>query len=351
MKILITGLAGFIGFHVSRHLAEQDHEILGVDNITDYYSTNFKKDRLKELGFDADDLTEDKIIRSNIYPNLRFIKIGLEDSYAVLSLFRQEQFDIVMHFAAQAGVRYSLLKPQVYLKSNIEGFLNILEGCRNFPVKHFIYASSSSVYGLNGKTPFSVHQPVNHPVSLYAATKKSNELMAHTYSHLFNIPATGLRFFTVYGPWGRPDMAYFSFTKNILAGKEIQIFNEGKMMRDFTYIDDVTNGIVSLIDNAPVENESWDKLNPDPSTSSAPYRIFNLGNHKPVQLLDFITTLEKVLGRKANLKMMPMQPGDVEMTYADIEDSTKAFGFNPTTNIEQGLGKFVEWYRGYFKIS
>ncbi len=350
MKLLITGLAGFIGFHLGRHFSNKGHEILGIDNINDYYSPNLKKDRLKELGFEADDLTEDKIVRSNTYHNIRFIKNSLEDSHGILSLFRQEHFDIVIHLAAQAGVRYSLLKPQVYIKSNVEGFLNILEGCRNFPVRHLIYASSSSVYGLNGKSPFSVHDSTNHPVSLYAATKKSNELMAHAYSHLFGIPATGLRFFTVYGPWGRPDMAYYSFTKNILADKEIQIFNEGKMMRDFTYIEDVVKGIAVLLEKYPQRNTNWDKVNPDPSSSPAPYQIYNLGNHKPVELLDFIKTLEKLLDRKASLKYMPMQPGDVEMTYADIEDSTNDFGFKPETSIERGLSMFIQWYREYYKV-
>ncbi|MBB6285318.1 NAD-dependent epimerase [Geobacillus subterraneus] len=333
MTILVTGAAGFIGMHLSKRLLEQGYEVVGIDNLNDYYDPKLKEDRLAEL---------------KKYDRFTFVKLDLIDREEMLKLFEKFSFTYVINLAAQAGVRYSLQNPHVYVDSNLVGFVNILEACRHYPVKHFIYASSSSVYGANQKMPFSTSDNVDHPVSLYAATKKANELMAHTYSHLYGIPTTGLRFFTVYGPWGRPDMAYFSFTKNILEGKPIKVFNHGNMRRDFTYIDDIVEGMVRLLDKPPASNPNWDRMSPDPSSSYAPYKIYNIGNNQPVKLLDFIKTLESLLGVKAKMEFLPMQPGDVEATYADIDDLQKAVGFNPSTSIEDGLRKFVEWYRSYY---
>jgi UDP-glucuronate 4-epimerase len=351
MKILVTGAAGFIGFHLcSRILQEQGVTIYGLDNVNDYYDRTLKYDRLKQLGLEKKKLMADTPVLSDLYENLYFVKSSLENRETLFRLFETVRFDHVIHLAAQAGVRYSILNPHAYMASNLEGFLNMLEACRRYPVKHLVYASSSSVYGLNTNIPFSIHDGVDHPVSLYAASKKSNELMAHTYSYLYDIPTTGLRFFTVYGPWGRPDMAYFSFTEKILKDKEIQVFNHGNMMRDFTYIDDIVEGICSVNQRIPQKDPDWDREKGDPATSSAPYRVYNLGNHQPVRLSEFIETLESLIGKTAQKKYLPMQPGDVESTYADIEDSTRDFGYLPKVNIQQGLGKFVEWYRGYYAM-
>lgn len=340
-NFLLTGTAGFIGFHLASLLAsDSSNDIVGLDCVNDYYDPSLKLARLLELGFDTTSL--ESISTSNKYPNLRFIKVDLLDKENLFELFAENAFDCVIHLAAQAGVRYSLQNPYTYIDSNVSAFLNILEACRAYPVKHLIFASSSSVYGLNKKIPFSESNAVDFPASLYAATKKSDELMAHTYSHLFDIPCTGLRFFTVYGPWGRPDMAYFSFTKKILAGEPIDIFNYGDMRRDFTYIDDIVAGITSLIDHIP-------KAICDPSTGSrARYDIFNIGNNKPVALLDFVETLELAIGRSTEKNLLPMQPGDVPETYADISKLNKAVGFAPRTTIKEGLTRFVDWYRSYY---
>src|SRR5690625_4672640 len=333
MSILITGSAGFIGMQLSKEILTVGHKVMGLDNLNDYYDVQLKKDRLEIL---------------NKYDNFTFYKADLADHQAVETIFQKESIDIVINLAAQAGVRYSLENPQAYVDSNLVGFVNILEACRHHQIKHLIYASSSSVYGANVKMPFSPGDEVNHPVSLYAATKKSNELMAHTYSHLYNLPTTGLRFFTVYGPMGRPDMAYFSFTKKILAGETIQVFNNGEMKRDFTYIDDIVDGIIGLIDQPPKENLDFDRENPTPSASYAPYKVYNIGNNQPVKLMDFIQTIEKDLGIEAKKEFLPMQPGDVKATYADIDDLTEATGFKPTTSIDEGIKKFVDWYMEYY---
>jgi UDP-glucuronate 4-epimerase len=335
MKILITGAAGFIGFHLSKKLLDQSYQIIGIDNLNDYYDPSLKQSRLEILGK---------------YNNFNFHKVDLKDKAAVDNIFDTYQPTHVINLAAQAGVRYSIENPYAYVDSNLIGFMNILEACRNYPVEHFLYASSSSVYGGNKVAPFSTNHNVDHPVSLYAATKKSNELMAHTYSHLYGIPTTGLRFFTVYGPYGRPDMAYFSFTKDILAGKPIKVFNHGKMERDFTYIDDIVEGIVKLIDNVPVANKEWDESKDDLSTSFAPYKIYNIGNNNPVQLMRFINALESALGKEAEKVYMDMQPGDVLRTYADVSDLERDINFKPSTSIEDGLAKFVEWYEEYYKV-
>src|SRR3989338_7260625 len=311
-KILVTGAAGFIGFHLCRRLLEQEKEVVGLDNLNDYYDVNLKLNRLKQI--------EGR-------KNFKFVKIDIADKNAIKSLFSIERFDTVINMAAQAGVRYSLINPHVYIESNITGFLNILEGCRHNNVKHLVFASSSSVYGANTKMPFSVHHNVDHSVSLYAATKKANELMAHTYSSLYKIPCTGLRFFTVYGPWGRPDMALFIFTKAILEGKRIEVYNQGKMRRDFTYIDDIVEGVIRPLDHPATPNPAWSGDKPDPGTSSAPARIYNIGNHQPVELLRFIEVLEQTIWKKAKNKLLPIQPGDVPATYADIEDLSRDVGF------------------------
>jgi UDP-glucuronate 4-epimerase len=334
--VLVTGAAGFIGFHLSRKLCSLGITVIGIDNLNDYYEVSLKRARLE-------------LLKSN--PNFLFHQIDLHDKKAVDDLFSTHQIDYVVNLAAQAGVRYSIVNPYAYLESNITGFLNILEACRHHPVKHLVYASSSSVYGANRKMPFSVHDNVDHPLALYAVTKKSNELMAHSYSHLYNIPTTGLRFFTVYGPWGRPDMALFLFTKAILEGKPIDVFNHGKMKRDFTYVDDIAEGIVRLLPVIRKGNPSWDSMHPDPATSFAPYKIYNIGNNQPVELSHFIEVLESKLGRKAVKNFLPMQDGDVPETYADIEDLTKDVGFRPSTSIDTGIGQFVEWYLSYYKVN
>lgn len=334
MKILVTGAAGFVGFHLSKALLEKSIEVIGLDNLNDYYDPQLKQDRLSIL-------TEQK--------RFTFHKIDLKEKFYVDELFEKEKPTHVVHLAAQAGVRYSIENPQAYVDSNLIGFMNILEACRHHPVEHLMYASSSSVYGGNKIAPFSTNHNVDHPVSLYAATKKSNELMAHTYSHLYGIPTTGLRFFTVYGPYGRPDMAYFSFTKNILDGKTIKVFNNGEMERDFTYIDDIVEGIKKLIDQVPESNENWDESKDDLSDSFAPYKIYNIGNNNPVKLMRFIQALETSLERNAKKEYLPMQPGDVKRTYADVTDLEKTIHFRPVTTIEEGIKKFVSWYKDYYK--
>lgn len=335
-KILVTGAAGFIGFHLAQKLCKDNWEVIGLDNLNNYYEVSLKEDRLN-------------LLRSN--SNFKFYKNDLIEREIIHRIFREEKFDYVVHLAAQAGVRYSLENPYAYIDSNLSGFLNILEGCRHNPVKHLIYASSSSVYGANTKMPFSVHDNVDHPVSLYAATKKANELMAHTYANLYKIPTTGLRFFTVYGPWGRPDMALFIFTRRIAEGKPIDVYNNGKMRRDFTYVDDIVDGIIKLIPKLPQPNPDWNGDHPDSATSFAPYRLYNIGNNQPVELLKFIEVIENNLGKKAIINFMPLQPGDVPATYADVEDLMKIVGFKPSTTIEKGIGKFLEWYRSYYKIA
>ncbi len=333
-RILVTGAAGFIGFHLSRYLLARGDEVVGLDNLNDYYDVSLKHARLEQLKNEA---------------KFRFVEMDLADREGMARLFAEEGFDKVVNLAAQAGVRYSLKNPHAYVDSNLVGFLNILEGCRHNGVKHLTYASSSSVYGANTRMPFSVHHNVDHPVSLYAATKKSNELMAHTYAHLYGLPCTGLRFFTVYGPWGRPDMALFLFTDAILNGRPIDVFNYGKMRRDFTYIDDIVEGVVRVTDHVASANPAWNSDAPDPGTSAAPYRLYNIGNNNPVELMHLIETLEKKLGRKAERNLLPIQPGDVPATYADVDALVQDVGFKPATSIEDGIGRFVDWYRDYFK--
>ena len=333
--IVVTGAAGFIGFHVAKKLLDGGAEVVGVDNLNEYYDPTLKKARL-------DQLTSRK--------GFAFERIDVADARDVGKLFQKVKPERVIHLAAQAGVRYSLENPGAYIDSNIHGFLNILEACRHNPVQHLVYASTSSVYGANTKQPFSEHQSTEHPVSLYAATKKSNELMAHAYAHLFRIPSTGLRFFTVYGPWGRPDMALFKFTKNILAGQPIPVFNNGQMVRDFTYIDDIVEGVVRIAFRPAEPNPAWQGADPDPATSSAPYRVFNIGNNKPVQLMDYIAAVERALGQKAKVEFLPMQAGDVPSTMADVSALADATGFRPTVSIEDGGGYFVRWYRDYYRV-
>ena len=334
-RYLVTGAAGFIGSHVAHVLLARGDRVVGLDNVNDYYDPTLKEARLARLAPLA---------------GFRLVRGDVADRALVEALFRQERFDVVVHLAAQAGVRYSLTNPHAYVDSNLVGFVNILEGCRHGGVQHLTYASSSSVYGANTEMPFSVHHNVDHPLSLYAATKKANELMAHTYSHLYGLPTTGLRFFTVYGPWGRPDMALFLFTKAILAGKPIDVFNEGRMQRDFTYVDDIVEGVVRVADRIPEGDPAWSGARPDPAASRAPYRVYNIGNHDPVELMQLIRTLEKALGREAQKRMLPMQPGDVPATYADVEDLERDVGFRPATPIETGVQRFVDWYRGYYGV-
>lgn len=335
MKVLVTGAAGFIGSFVGLHLLARGDSVVGLDNINDYYDVALKQARLARL--------QGK-------PGFSFHKLDLEDRTGMAELFASERPERVIHLAAQPGVRYSLTHPHAYVGSNLVGFINVLEGCRHNDVQHLVYASSSSVYGANEALPFSVHDNVDHPVSLYAATKKANELMAHTYSHLYRLPTTGLRFFTVYGPWGRPDMAPFLFTRKILADETIDVFNEGRHGRDFTYIDDIVEGVVRTMDRIAEPNPRWSGLAPDPATSKAPYRIYNIGNNSPVELMDFIAAIEKATGRTATKRMLPMQPGDMERTYADIDDLVADTGFKPETSIEEGIGRFVAWYREYYKV-
>lgn len=332
--ILVTGAAGFIGFHLSRKLCSLGYAVTGIDNLNDYYEVSLKEARLG-------------ILKNT--EGFSFHKLDITDKKAIDSLFEKSKFKYVVNLAAQAGVRYSLTNPYAYLESNLHGFLNILEACRHNKVEHLVYASSSSVYGANKTMPFSVHHNVDHPISLYAATKKSNELMAHTYSALFNLPTTGLRFFTVYGPYGRPDMALFIFTKAILEGKPIEVYNHGKMKRDFTYVDDIVEGIVRLIPTVPKGEKSWNGVTPDAASSFAPYRLYNIGNNSPVELMHFIEVIEDKLGKKAVKNLLPIQEGDVPETYADVEALTEAVGFKPSTSIETGIGNFISWYKEYYK--
>ncbi len=333
--ILVTGSAGFIGFHLTKKLLSQGYSVLGVDNMNDYYDVELKKSRLKILQNE---------------PGFSFTQADLADRAAINAAFASSSPSCVINLAAQAGVRYSLINPHAYLESNLHGFLNILEACRHNQTGHLIYASSSSVYGANKKMPFSVHHNVDHPISLYAASKKANELMAHTYSALYNLPTTGLRFFTVYGPWGRPDMALFLFTKAILEGRPIDVYNHGKMKRDFTYVDDIVESIARLVPRIPTPDPQWSGMHPDPSSSFAPYRVYNIGNNAPVELLKFIEVIEEKTGKKAVKNFMPIQDGDVPETYADVEDLMRDVDFKPSTPIEEGVGKFIDWYRDYYKV-
>ena len=334
MRILLTGAAGFIGFHTAQILLQRGDEVVGLDNLNDYYEVTLKQARLAQL---------------TQYPNFRFVRMDLAERSGIAELFKQEKFQRVINLAAQAGVRYSTQNPLAYIDSNVVGFANILEGCRHNGVEHLVYASTSSVYGANTRMPFAVTQNVDHPLSFYAATKKANELMAHTYAHLYRLPVTGLRFFTVYGPWGRPDMALFLFTKNILAGKPIDVFNYGNHRRDFTYVADIANGVVRAMDRVAQPNPEWDSNNPDPSSSNAPYRLYNIGNNQPVELMKYIQTLEKCLGKKAELNLLPLQVGDVPDTYADVEALVRDVGYKPATPVEVGIRNFVDWYLSYYK--
>ena len=332
--ILVTGAAGFIGFHLAQRLLSQGRPVLGIDNMSDYYSVELKQARLAELGKQQ---------------GFAFEQIDIADDAAIANLFAKGKFELVFNLAAQAGVRYSLVNPQAYVSANLKGFVNILEGCRHNKVGHLVYASSSSVYGAVTKMPFSVHQNVDHPVSVYAASKKANELLAHSYSHLYRLPTTGLRFFTVYGPWGRPDMAMFLFAKAILAGEPIDVFNHGEMQRDFTYVDDIVEALVRVGDNVATANEGWSSASPDPATSNAPYLLYNIGNNSPVKLMYLIEVIEKALGKTAVKNMLPIQPGDVPATYADVDDLTRDVGFTPKTPIEVGVQRFIDWYRAYYR--
>jgi UDP-glucuronate 4-epimerase len=334
-KILVTGAAGFIGFHLAKALLDRGDEVVGLDNLNDYYDVSLKQARLARLKGRS---------------GFRFVKLDLAEREGMADLFRRERFDRVVNLAAQAGVRYSLINPHAYVDSNMVGFMNVLEGCRHNEVEHLVYASSSSVYGANTRMPFSVHHNVDHPVSLYAASKKANELMAHTYAHLYRLPVTGLRFFTVYGPWGRPDMALFLFTRAILAGEPIDVFNHGRMRRDFTYVDDIVEGVVRTLDHTARPHPEWSGDAPDPGTSNAPYRLYNIGNNNPVELMQLIETLEKILGKKAEKILLPMQPGDVPATYADVEALSNDVGFSPSTPIEEGARRFIAWYRDFYRV-
>ena len=348
MKILVTGTAGFIGSHLAKRLIERGDEVTGLDSINDYYDVNVKYGRLERAGIKVKEIEYNKLVTSSTNPNYSFIKLNLEDRDNLNKLFALRKFDRVCNLAAQAGVRYSLTNPQAYIDSNIVGFQNILEACRHNHIQHLAYASSSSVYGLNELQPFSTHHNVDHPISLYAASKKANELMAHTYSHLFGIPTTGLRFFTVYGPWGRPDMALFLFTKAIFEGRPIDVFNHGEMKRDFTYIDDIVEGVVRVIDHIPAGNNQWSAINPDPSSSSAPYKVYNIGNSNPVRLMDFIEAIEDAIGKKAQKNFLPLQSGDVPATWADVSDLVKDLGYKPNTSVKEGVSRFVSWYREFY---
>lgn len=347
MKILVTGSAGFIGFHLTCELLERGYAVVGIDNINDYYDPALKFARLRQNGIEEDKVTWHREVVSHTNPNYRFIRMNIENKGELMSLCYKEKFDIIVHLAAQAGVRYSIQNPDAYAQSNLVSFLNILEACRFNKTKHLVYASSSSVYGLNESMPFSVHDNVDHPVSLYAASKKANELMAHTYSHLYRLPTTGLRFFTVYGPWGRPDMAYYLFAEAMSKEKPIQVFNHGKMKRDFTYVDDIVNGIINVMATPAEPDESWDPKNPDPSRSSAPYRIYNIGNNTPVELMSFIREIELNMGVDAKLIMKDIQAGDVTATWANIDDLSANFQYKPETTIQTGIAKFISWYKEY----
>ena len=350
MKILVTGASGFIGSYVCKYLLDRGDEVVGLDNINAYYDVNLKYGRLKTLGIRCEKIDWYKFVRSDKYEHFHFIRMNLEDKQALQMLFANEYFDKVVNLAAQAGVRYSIENPYAYVESNIDGFLNLLEGCRHYQVKHLVYASSSSVYGLNGKVPFSEKDSIAHPVSLYAATKKTNELMAHTYSHLYGIPSTGLRFFTVYGPWGRPDMSPFLFADAMLHGRAIKVFNSGDMLRDFTYIDDIVEGVLRVIDHIPSSNPSWSGQIPDPSSSTAPYKIYNIGNSHPVKLMDFIQAIEGAIGHPAEKIYLPMQPGDVYQTNADTSALQNELGFKPDKPIKEGVQETIDWYRSFYQL-
>jgi UDP-glucuronate 4-epimerase len=350
MKILVTGAAGFIGYHLVNQLVASGAIVVGLDSINDYYQVSLKYDRLAAAGISKEAVSYNQLTKSTSLPAYSFIELKIEDKALLEDLFAAAQFDVVVNLAAQAGVRYSITNPSAYIDSNIVGFANLLECCRHHAVKHFVYASSSSVYGLNEVIPFATSNTVDHPISLYAATKKSNELMAHVYSHLYNLPTTGLRFFTVYGPWGRPDMAMFLFTKAIIDGQPIKVFNNGMMERDFTYIDDIVDGVIRVINSPAKGNEQWSGLEPDPSSSKAPYKLYNIGNSAPVKLTAFIEAIEHKLGKTAEKIMMPMQPGDVYKTYADVTELTENLGYRPATSIQEGVNNFIDWYLDYFKI-
>ena len=350
MKILITGTAGFIGFHAANRFLAEGWTVLGLDSVNDYYDINLKYNRLAATGIRRELVHYNQITQSTTHPNYFFIQLKLEDRENLQQLFADQKFDVVVHLAAQAGVRYSLTNPYAYIDSNITGFINILECCRHNAVSHLAYASSSSVYGANEKVPFSTGQVVDHPISLYAASKKSNELMAHVYSHLFQLPTTGIRFFTVYGPWGRPDMALSLFTKAIIEEKPLQVFNNGEMERDFTYVDDIVEGVYRVVQHPAKTNPNWTGMQPDPATSKAPYRIYNIGNNAPVKLMDFVAAIEERLGKKAIKEMMPMQAGDVAKTYADVTDLIEDLGYKPGTHLKDGISKFIDWYLDYYKI-
>ncbi len=350
MKILVTGAAGFIGYHLVNQLIKNGFKVVGLDSINDYYQTSLKYDRLLEAGIPEQNIVYNIPVISTKMDGYSFIQLKMEDKENIEKLFINQQFDIVVNLAAQAGVRYSITNPAAYIESNIVGFANLLECCRHFHIKHFVYASSSSVYGLNEVIPFSTNHSVDHPISLYAATKKSNELMAHVYSHLYGLPTTGLRFFTVYGPWGRPDMAMFLFTKAIIDGQPIQVFNNGQMERDFTYIDDIVDGVIRVVKNPATGNTEWSGISPEASSSRAPYQLYNIGNSAPVKLTKFIEAIEKKLVKKAEKIMMPMQPGDVFKTYADVIDLQSNLGYYANTSIDEGVGKFIDWYIEYFKV-
>lgn len=350
MRVLVTGVAGFIGAAVAKRLVEDGHRVVGIDNLNDYYDVSLKCDRLRRLGVDSRKIQWHEYVNSSSSPLFSFVRVNLEDNSFINKIFADGDFDVVINLAAQAGVRYSISNPAAYISSNIDGFLNILEGCRNHRVRHLVYASSSSVYGLNGKVPFSEHDAANHPVSLYAATKKSNELMAHAYSRLYGLPVTGLRFFTVYGPWGRPDMSPFLFIDAILHDRAIKVFNNGDMFRDFTYIDDIVEGVVRILDVIPEGNKDWDEAHPDPATSPAPYRVYNIGNQQPTRLMDYIRCIERTVGREAKKEFLPMQPGDVYQTYADSSALERATGFRPSTPLQTGIDRTVEWFRHYYGI-
>lgn len=338
MHVLVTGVAGFIGMHVALSLLKRGDTVVGLDNLNNYYSVDLKQSRLQYLR------------EQDTEQHFQFIQLDVADRVGLAKLFTEQQFDTVVHLAAQAGVRYSLENPLAYIDSNLVGFAHILEGCRQQRIKHLVYASSSSVYGANEAMPYSVHDNVDHPLSLYAASKKANELMAHAYSHLYALPTTGLRFFTVYGPWGRPDMAPIKFTKAILAGETIDVYNYGKHRRDFTYIDDIVEGVIRVLDQPAEKNLAWNGKKPDPSSSSAPWRVYNIGQQQPIELLDYIVALESHLGRKAQLNLLPLQPGDVPDTFADVEDLVKAVGYRPTTPVDEGTSRFVSWYRAYYRV-